>query len=85
MARGRPPPGSQPEPRGSQGPRGPRRTTTTTDGPATVRLTMTAGTVRVAAWGPGAERVHGFIANTDLFKIMLAAYGWTETAKTAGD
>jgi len=32
--------------------------------------------VLVAAQGPGAERVHGFIANTDLFHIMMAAYGW---------
>jgi alkaline phosphatase len=32
--------------------------------------------VVVAAQGPGAERVRGFIANTDLFHIMLAAYGW---------
>jgi alkaline phosphatase len=30
----------------------------------------------VAAQGPGAERVHGFIANTDLFHIIMAAYGW---------
>jgi alkaline phosphatase len=35
--------------------------------------------VLVAAQGPGARRVHGFIANTDLFRIMMAAYGWTET------
>jgi len=34
--------------------------------------------VVVAAQGPGARRVHGFIANTDLFRIMLAAYGWKE-------
>jgi len=33
--------------------------------------------ILVAAKGPGAERVHGFIANTDLFRIMLAAFGWT--------
>ncbi len=33
--------------------------------------------VLVAAKGPGAERIHGFIANSDLFRIMLAAYGWT--------
>ena len=33
--------------------------------------------VLVAAKGPGAERIHGFIANSDLFGIMLAAYGWT--------
>ncbi len=32
--------------------------------------------VLVAAQGPGAEGVHGFIANTDLFHIMMAAYGW---------
>lgn len=34
--------------------------------------------VVVAAQGPGARRVRGFIANTDLFRIMLAAYGWKE-------
>lgn len=32
--------------------------------------------VLVAAQGPGAERVRGFLANTDLFHIMMAAYGW---------
>jgi alkaline phosphatase len=32
--------------------------------------------VLAAAQGPGSERVHGFLANTDLFQIMLAAYGW---------
>ncbi len=32
--------------------------------------------VMVAAQGPGAERVQGFIYNTDLFHIMMAAYGW---------
>jgi alkaline phosphatase len=36
--------------------------------------------VIVAAQGPGARRVHGFIANTDLFRIMMAAYGWKEDA-----
>ena len=36
--------------------------------------------VVVAAQGPGARRVHGFIANTDLFRIMMAAYGWSEDA-----
>jgi alkaline phosphatase len=35
--------------------------------------------VVVAAQGPGAGRVRGFIANTDLFHIMMAAYGWKET------
>lgn len=33
--------------------------------------------VLVAGKGPGAERIHGFIANSDLFGIMMAAYGWT--------
>jgi alkaline phosphatase len=36
--------------------------------------------VVVAAQGPGARRVQGFIANTDLFRIMMAAYGWKEDA-----
>jgi len=39
--------------------------------------------VLVAAQGPGAERVHGFIVNTDLFHIMMAAYDWDKsTAST---
>lgn len=33
--------------------------------------------VLVAALGPGSERVRGFVSNTDLFRIMMAAYGWT--------
>jgi len=33
--------------------------------------------VLITARGNGAERVRGFIANTDLFQIMMAAYGWT--------
>jgi alkaline phosphatase len=32
--------------------------------------------VLVAAQGPGSKRVRGFLSNTDLFHIMLAAYGW---------
>jgi alkaline phosphatase len=32
--------------------------------------------VIVAAQGPGAERVRGFLSNTELFHIMMAAYGW---------
>jgi alkaline phosphatase len=35
--------------------------------------------VLVAAQGPGSDRVHGYMANTDLFGVMLAAYGWTDT------
>ncbi|MCX6622643.1 MAG: alkaline phosphatase, partial [Acidobacteria bacterium] len=33
--------------------------------------------VLVAAQGPGAKRVRGFITNTDLFGIMLDAFGWS--------
>jgi alkaline phosphatase len=33
--------------------------------------------ILVAAQGPGAEVVHGFIPNTKIFDIMLSAYGWT--------
>jgi len=32
--------------------------------------------VLVAARGPGAERVRGFMENADIFRIMMAAYGW---------
>jgi len=39
----------------------------------------TAEQVLVAAQGPGAEKVRGFIVNTDVFHIMMSAYGW-ETA-----
>jgi alkaline phosphatase len=38
--------------------------------------------VIVAAQGPGSDRVHGFLANTDLFDIMMRAYGW-DAAVTA--
>ncbi len=37
----------------------------------------TAEQVLVSALGPGSERVRGFFANTDLFRIMMAAFGWT--------
>jgi alkaline phosphatase len=32
--------------------------------------------VLVAAQGPGAPRVRGILSNTDLFQIVMAAYGW---------
>jgi alkaline phosphatase len=32
--------------------------------------------VLVAAQGPGAERVRGYLANTDLFHVMMSAFGW---------
>lgn len=34
--------------------------------------------ILVAAQGPGAERFHGFIPNTEIFHVMMAAYGWPE-------
>ena len=42
----------------------------------TLEGSHTGEQVLAAAQGPGSERVHGFIENTDLFYIMLAAYGW---------
>jgi alkaline phosphatase len=39
--------------------------------------------VLVAAQGPGSQRVHGFIANADIFRIMMAAYGWKPAAPKA--
>jgi alkaline phosphatase len=38
--------------------------------------THTGEQVLVAAQGPGSKRVHGFLVNTDIFQIMMAAYGW---------
>jgi alkaline phosphatase len=34
--------------------------------------------VLVAAQGPGATRVRGYMANTDLFKVMMTAFGWSK-------
>jgi len=39
--------------------------------------------VVVAAQGPGAELVRGFMPNTRIFQIMMAAYGWKETPQHA--
>jgi alkaline phosphatase len=36
----------------------------------------TAEEVPVIADGPGAELVHGFMSNTDIFHVMMAAFGW---------
>jgi len=33
--------------------------------------------VLVAAQGPGAENLHGFIPNTAIFHVMMDAYGWS--------
>jgi alkaline phosphatase len=50
------------------------------DAPIRVGAGHTGEDVVVVAQGPGADRVRGFIANTDLFRIMLAAFGWKEPA-----
>jgi alkaline phosphatase len=39
----------------------------------------TAEEVPVMAIGPGSERVHGFISNTDVFHILMQAPGWEQT------
>jgi alkaline phosphatase len=38
--------------------------------------------VVVAAEGPGAQRVHGFMPNTQIFHIMMQAYGWEKKNNT---
>ena len=43
----------------------------------------TAEEVPVMAIGPGSERVHGFISNTDIFHVLMAAPGWNESANVA--
>jgi alkaline phosphatase len=45
--------------------------------------THTAEEVLVAAQGPGAERVRGYMANADLFMVMMRAYGWPVEAAGA--
>jgi alkaline phosphatase len=34
--------------------------------------------VLVTADGPGSSKVHGFLANTDIFGIMMSAFGWNK-------
>ena len=34
--------------------------------------------VLIAAVGPGAERVRGYMLNTDIFHVMMDAFGWKE-------
>lgn len=36
----------------------------------------TGEAVLVAAQGAGASRVRGYMANTDIFRVMMAAFGW---------
>jgi alkaline phosphatase len=41
--------------------------------------------VVVLAKGPGSELVRGFLPNTRIFEIMLAAYGWPDTTQRPTD
>ena len=41
--------------------------------------------VVVLAKGPGSDLVRGFLPNTRLFEIMMAAYGWAETPVRVSD
>lgn len=45
---------------------------------ATVRMDNghTGEPVMIAAQGPGAERVRGYMRNTDIFHVMMSAFGW---------
>ena len=36
--------------------------------------------VLAAAQGPGADRVRGYLSNTDLFRVMMSAFGWSVPA-----
>jgi alkaline phosphatase len=55
----------------AEAPKGPLRITT-------LRMDNghTGEEVLAAAQGPAAERVRGFMANTELFRVMMTAYGW---------
>jgi len=44
-----------------------------------VENSHTGEEVLVAARGPGAELLHGFIPNTGIFQVMMTAYGWPES------
>jgi alkaline phosphatase len=42
--------------------------------------------VMIGATGPGADQVHGYMLNTDIFQVMMKAFGWkvddaTQTAR----
>ena len=45
--------------------------------------THTGEPVMAAAQGPGSFRVRGYLSNTDLFGIMLRAYGWRDESSAA--
>jgi alkaline phosphatase len=63
-------------------PESPRATPTLVLPHVRVDNSHTGEEVLVAASGPGAERVHGYLANTDLFRIMTDALGWPSDQRT---
>lgn len=50
--------------------------TSATNGVVSVEDGHTGEEVIVAASGPGADKVHGFMPNTRLFDILMSAFGW---------
>lgn len=67
-----------------------RQHAATKDAPPPVRPVIamenahTGEDIVVAAQGPGAEQVRGFMPNTRIFHIMMSAYGWQESAPPPG-
>ena len=60
------------------GPNVAKNSTFTEDKPAVaVGTSHTGEEVLVAAQGPGSQRVTGVMSNTDLFGVMLSAFGWS--------
>ena len=41
-----------------------------------IENTHTAEEVVATAEGPGAERIHGFFPNTQVFHFMMSSFGW---------
>jgi alkaline phosphatase len=62
------------------GKRGEPLSTDTTTEKSALRMAddHTGEEVLVAAQGPGSDRVHGYMSNTEIFQIMMRAYGWIQ-------
>jgi len=59
-----------------------KNSTLTEEKPAVAIGTAHTGEeVVIAAQGPGSEKVSGFMANTDVFHVMMSAFGWAEDRK----
>ena len=44
----------------------------------------TSATVPIFAWGVGAQRVHGTLDNTDLYRLMMGTFRASSTRPSAG-